>query len=484
MEPAPSHILVVEDSESFRQIIVESLASEGFVVDDVATGEAALEKISSGVYDVLLTDLALPGISGVDLLEEAIQRFPEIIAIVMSGYATVETAVEAMKKGAYDYLVKPFKLIQLPIMIRQGLETRRLRIENQYLRTQLNEKYSFHNIIAGSAVMKRVFDRVEAVAGLSSTVLIQGETGTGKELIAKAIHFNSPRREQKLVSLNCAAIPENLLESELFGHVKGAFTGALQTRIGRFEQASGGTIFLDEIGAMALSLQVKLLRVIQERELERIGGNTPVKIDVRIIAATSARLSEMVATGAFREDLYYRLNVIPIDLPPLRERRDDIALLLTHFVQHFCVQHGCEPKTFSPQVTKALMTYDWPGNVRQLSNFVERMVALSMNRAVILIEDLPQEIQGRNHVHAAPVIDIPDDGIDLPGIVTDMERRLIMQGLRKTHGNKKMAAKLLNLKRTTLIEKIKRIQIDDHSTNHLTEDDGSFAVAGDGEAAN
>jgi transcriptional regulator with PAS, ATPase and Fis domain len=265
-----------------------------------------------------------------------------------------------------------------------------------------------------------------------------------------------------MVSLNCGAIPENLLESELFGHVKGAFTGAVQTRIGRFEQANSGTIFLDEIGNMPVALQVKLLRVLQEREFERVGGNSTIKVDVRIIAATSSNLEEMVKDGTFREDLYYRLNVIPINLPPMRERREDIPLLVQRFVRHFCDAHHLELKTVSPQVMKALMAYDWPGNVRQLENLSERMVALTGVRTAIMPTDLPPEIQNRDTSNYVPLIEIPEEGINFQNVVTDMERELIMQSLRKTNGNKKLAAKLLNLKRTTLIEKIKRIGLAEH----------------------
>jgi len=292
---------------------------------------------------------------------------------------------------------------------------------------------------------------------LNSTVLIQGETGTGKELIAKAIHFNSPRKDQKMVSINCGAIPENLLESELFGHVKGAFTGAVQNRIGKFEQGNNGTIFLDEIGNMPQSLQVKLLRVLQEREFERVGGNDSIKVDVRIIAATSSNLEQMVKEGTFREDLYYRLNVIPFNMPPLRERREDIPLLIQRFTSQFCETYKLEIKTMAPQVMKALMTYDWPGNVRQLENIVERMVALTGRRTAIMPADLPPEIQNPDDLGSGPAFEIPEEGINFTNIVVDMERELILQGLRKANGNKKLAAKLLNLKRTTLIEKIKRI---------------------------
>jgi transcriptional regulator with PAS, ATPase and Fis domain len=292
---------------------------------------------------------------------------------------------------------------------------------------------------------------------LNSTVLIQGETGTGKELIAKAIHFNSPRKDQKMVSINCGAIPENLLESELFGHVKGSFTGAVQNRVGKFEQGNNGTIFLDEIGNMPLSLQVKLLRVLQEREFERVGGNNSIKVDLRIIAATSSNLEGMVKEGTFREDLYYRLNVIPLHMPPLRERREDIPLLIQRFISQFCETHKLEMKTVSPQVMKALMSYEWPGNVRQLENIVERMVALTGTRTAIMPTDLPPEIQNPEGSGSSRVFEIPEEGINFTNIVVDMERELILQGLRKANGNKKLAAKLLNLKRTTLIEKIKRI---------------------------
>ena len=459
-------VLVVDDEEDLRKAIVDILTLDGFEVDQAGSAEEAAEKLSQTAYDVLITDHNLPGKTGVELLEESLVRYPEIIGIIITGYGTIETAVNAIKKGAYNYLTKPFKLVELPVMVRKGLKERHLRFENQYLRKQLDERYGFDNIIGTGRGMKRIFELVETIAGLTSTVLIQGETGTGKELIAKAIHFNSQRKDQKMVSINCGAIPENLLESELFGHVKGAFTGAVQTRIGRFEQANGGTIFLDEIGNMPLALQVKLLRVLQEREFERVGGNSTVKVDVRIIAATSSNLEQMVKDGTFREDLYYRLNVIPINLPPLRERREDIPLLVQRFIEHFCETHKLDLKTISPHVLKVLMAYDWPGNVRQLENIVERMVALTANRPAILPADLPGEIQNRDSLNFVPLIEIPEGGISFQDVVTDMERELIVQSLRKTNGNKKLAAKLLNLKRTTLIEKIKRIGLAEHMAAH------------------
>jgi DNA-binding NtrC family response regulator len=457
MALAREQVLVVDDEEDLRQAIVELLTQDGFEVQGVASAEQALELLSQTPFDVLIADNNLPGKSGLDLLADALARYPETVGIVITGFGTIETAVQAIKTGAYNYLSKPFKLVELSIMVRKGLEERTLRFENQYLRSQLKTRFAFDNIIGTGKSMARIFELVDSVAGLNSTVLIQGETGTGKELIAKAIHFNSPRKEQKMVSINCGAIPENLLESELFGHVKGAFTGAVQNRVGRFEQANNGTIFLDEIGNMPLALQVKLLRVLQEREFERVGGNNSIKVDVRIIAATSSNLEQMVAQGTFREDLYYRLNVIPLHIPALRERREDIPLLIQRFITQFSETHRLEAKTVSPPVMKALMTYEWPGNVRQLENIVERMVALTGTRTVIMPSDLPPEIQHTDSIGNGNIVEIPEEGINFTNIVVDMERELILQGLRKANGNKKLAAKLLNLKRTTLIEKIKRI---------------------------
>ncbi len=460
MEALQNQILVVDDEAELRQAIVEILTHDGFDVDSAGSAEEASEKISQTPYDVLVTDLMLPGKNGVELLEETLAKYPETVGIVITGHASINTAVEAIQKGAYDYLTKPFKLIELPPRVRKGLNQRNLRFENQYLRTQLEDRYSFDNIVGSGRSMKQIFELVGTVAALNTTVLIQGETGTGKELIAKAIHFNSPRRNHKLVSINCGAIPEHLLETELFGHVKGAFTGAIQNRVGRFEQADGGTLFLDEIGNMPQTLQVKLLRVLQEREFERVGGNSTVKIDVRIVTATSANLVEMVREGTFREDLYYRLNVIPVNLPPLRDRREDIPILLQRFVRQFTETHGLEAKTVAPEVVKALMNYNWPGNIRQLENIIERMVALTSGRTTIVGEDLPPEILNRSDAHLPPVIEIPDEGINFQSVVSGMERELILQSLRKSGGNKKLAAQLLNLKRTTLIEKIKRIGLD------------------------
>ena len=467
MEVSKNQVLVVEDEAELREAIVEILTHNGFDVDSAANSEEASEKLSQTPYDILLTDLMMPGKNGIELIEETLFRYPETIALLMTGHGSIDSAVEAIRKGACDYLAKPFKLIELVPRIQKGLKERDLRFENRYLREQLKDRYSFDSIVGSGRPMNQIFELIDTVAGLNTTVLIQGETGTGKELIAKAIHFNSPRRNQKLVTINCGAIPENLLESELFGHVKGAFTGAIQTRVGRFEQADGGTLFLDEIGNMPQNLQVKLLRVLQEREFERVGGNSTIKVDVRIIAATSTKLGEMVQEGTFREDLYYRLNVIPIDLPPLKDRREDIPLLIQRFLEQFTKTHGMETKTLAPEVVKALMSYSWPGNVRQLENIVERMVALTGARTSIVGDDIPDEITNRTQDLLPPVIEIPDEGINFQSVVTGMERDLIVQSLQKTGGNKKLAAELLNLKRTTLIEKIKRIGLEQQATTPM-----------------
>ncbi|MEW5976555.1 MAG: sigma-54 dependent transcriptional regulator [Acidobacteriota bacterium] len=452
-------ILIVDDEVELRQAVVAYLSQEGYEVQQASSGEEATELLKTTPFDVLITDMKLPGIDGEQVLDAALDLYPEIIGVIITGFGTIESAVKAMKNGAYDYIAKPFQLVEISLVVKQALERRRLKQENAYLKTQLQEKYKFESIIGSSRSMQEIFQLVETISGTNSTVLITGETGTGKELIAKAIHYNSQRREQKIVSINCGAIPETLLESELFGHVRGAFTGAHQSRMGKFEQAHKGTIFLDEIGNMSSTLQVKLLRVLQEREFERVGGLETVKVDVRIIAATSANLQDMVDRGEFRSDLFYRLNVIPIQLPPLRERREDIPLLTKHFIQKYCLASTLEPKTISQESMKMLMNYSWPGNIRQLENAVERAIALVGQRTMILPTDLPGEVQKTKGNLFLSEIYIPDEGVNFNTEVSTLERELILQSLKKSGGNKKQAAKLLNLKRTTLIEKLKRLNL-------------------------
>src|SRR5215216_2382803 len=335
MPDTQKHLLIVEDEAPLREAIAEQLSDRGFRVEQADSGEAAIAKLADFAFDIIITDLRLPGIDGSAVFEAAVERYPDIIAIVVTGYGTVKDAVEAIKRGAWDFVSKPFQIDELLHALQAALEQRRLKSENAYLRAQLDERHRFEGLIGKSPAMKRLFQLLETVAGTNSTILIAGETGTGKEVVARAIHHNSPRRVHRFVAINCSAIPETLLEAELFGHVRGAFTGAIGTRQGRLEQAHKGTLFLDEVGTMSAGLQMKLLRVLQEREFERIGDNQTIKVDVRVIAATNSELGKMVSTGSFREDLYYRLNVIPIELPPLRDRRDDIPILAKHFLEKF-----------------------------------------------------------------------------------------------------------------------------------------------------
>src|SRR6188508_2170150 len=393
MSEGQKHLLLVDDEAALREAIAERLADHGFVVEQAASGEQALARLADFAFDIIITDLRLPGVDGRAVLDAALERYPDIIAIVITGFGTVKDAVDAIKQGAADFITKPFQFDALLHVLGSALEQRRLRAENAYLRSQLEQRYRIDGLVGTSRVMRDLYHLLETVAPTSSTVLIAGETGTGKELAARALHHNSPRRANRFVALNCSAIPETLLEAELFGHVRGAFTGAVGARQGRFEQAHKGTLFLDEVGTMSPALQAKLLRVLQEREFERVGDSHTIKIDVRVIAATHSDLDRMVADGSFRQDLFYRLNVIPVKLPPLRDRRDDIPLLVQHFLQKLCADLGRETVTVSQDGMRRLMAYHWPGNVRQLENAIERAVAFSAGRSHIDLIDLPAEVQ-------------------------------------------------------------------------------------------
>jgi DNA-binding NtrC family response regulator len=453
----PRHLLLVEDEPALREVVAEQLTDRGYAVDQADSGEAALARLADFAYDAIITDLRMPGISGSQVVDAAIERYPDIVAIVVTGYGTVKDAVEAIKRGASDFVSKPFQIDELTHALHSALEQRRLKSENAYLRAQLDARYRIEGIVGKSPAMKRLFQLLETVAPTNSTILITGETGTGKEVVARAIHHNSPRHAHRFVALNCSAIPETLLEAELFGHVRGAFTGAIGNRQGRLEQAHRGTLFLDEVGTMSTALQMKLLRVLQEREFERIGDSNTIKVDVRVIAATNSDLRRMVAEGQFREDLYYRLNVIPVQLPPLRERKDDVPLLVQHFLEKLKNEGGVTV-TISQEAMRALMAYSWPGNVRQLENAIERAVAFGAGRGQIELADLPPEIGAVRAETMAPGVVLPDEGLDLDVLITDIERELIQRALERTNSNKGQAAKLLNLKRTTLVEKIKRLQ--------------------------
>src|SRR6266851_2214104 len=375
MAEPQKHLLIVEDEGPLRQAVAEQLTDRGYRVEQADSGEAALARLADFAFDIIVTDLRLPGVDGSAVVEAAVERYPEVIAIVVTGYGTVKDAVEAIKRGAWDFVNKPFQIDELLHVLEAALEQRRLKSENAYLRAQLEERYRFEGVIGKSRAMTRLFQLLETVAPTSSTILISGETGTGKEVVARAIHHNSPRRVHRFVALNCSAIPETLLEAELFGHVRGAFTGAIGNRQGRLEQAHKGTLFLDEVGTMSAALQMKLLRVLQEREFERVGDSHTTKVDVRVIAATNSELRRLVTDGQFREDLYYRLNVIPVQLPPLRERKEDIPLLVRHFLEKFQSAAARAPLTVSQESMRRLMAYQWPGNVRQLENTIERAVA-------------------------------------------------------------------------------------------------------------
>jgi DNA-binding NtrC family response regulator len=451
------HVLFVDDETALRGLMAERLSERGFEVVEAESGERALELLDLFAFDIVITDLRLPGLNGMGVVEAARERYPGIIAIVITGYGTVSDAVEAMRRGASDFVEKPFHFDQLMHVLQRAMEQRRLASENAYLRSQLEERYSFGGILGRSRPMQELFHLLETVAPTSSTVLVSGETGTGKEVVARAIHHNGPRRAHRFVALNCSALPEQLLESELFGHVKGAFTGADRTRPGRFELAHRGTLFLDEVGTMSASLQVKLLRALQEREFERLGDNHTIKVDVRVIAATNSDLGHMVEEGTFRDDLYYRLNVFPIHLPPLRDRREDIPFLVTHFLQKFAPGKTLR---FSQGAMRLLMAHAWPGNVRQLENAVERAVTLNPAGPEIDVQDLPPDLQELPQTVSRPFVELPEDGLDLTEYLLSIERDLIRRSLDRTGGNRNRAAELLRIKRTTLVEKLKRLRQD------------------------
>ena len=453
---SPAHILLVEDEIDVREALSAQLQDEGHQVVVTESGTEALSLLQQSPFDVLLTDVMIPGINGIELVEQ-IADLPSVpVTIVMTGYGSVEMAVKAIKAGAFDFLQKPFSVEVLSATIESALRVKSLRNENLELRRAVKGQFGLGNLISASEVMKEVFRLIECVADTESTVLILGESGTGKELIAQTTHFHSDRRKGCLIPVNCGAIPEALLESELFGHEKGAFTGAVATRIGRFELAAGGTIFLDEIGDLSPPLQVKILRVLQEKTFERVGGSRTYNADARVIAATNQDLEELVANKLFREDLYYRLNVVPILVPPLRHRAEDIPLLIDHFINQFNERRASKLTGVSPEAMSILCSYQWPGNVRELGNIVERMAILK-RQGEIEIEDLPEKIRSP---HTTSITDVPAaipvGGINLSNTVEEFENRLIIEALERTNWVKSKAAQLLHINRTTLIEKLKK----------------------------
>lgn len=444
-------ILVVDDDESLRWVTQAQLQQSGYEVSAAADGNGALEIMRQAAPDLVITDLKMPGMSGLELLRKIRTDFPEIIVIMVTAFGTVENAVEAMKAGAYDYITKPVNMDELRLIVNRGLEHLGLQKEVRLLRSSLDQKYGFENILGRSKSLLYVLDMASRAAQATSTVLIRGETGTGKELLAKAIHFNSRRKDRPFVIINCGAIPKDLLESELFGHVKGSFTGALGNKRGKVELADGGTLFLDEIGELPLELQVKLLRLIQQGEVEKVGVVGVTKIDVRIIAATHRDLQAMIEDGAFREDLYYRLAVIPLELPPLRERADDIPELVQHFFVKAKDQQGRPDLVLPPRLLQYFGGYTWPGNVRELENIIERIVVLARGDEITL-NDLPDFLRRERPAVEALHLDLPPHGISLEAV----EKELIVRALEKCRGNQTHAAQYLDISRKTLIYRMEK----------------------------
>lgn len=438
-------LLIVDDEKNIREGLQKALTLDGYDVMLASDGREALDRIEEGDIDLVITDLKMPRLSGEELMKDALENYPYLPIIILTGHGTIENAVEAMRNGAYDFITKPLNIDKLSLIVKRALENSSLKRQNRELLNQLKKKYSFENIIGKSAPMKKVFEIVELVAPSRANVLIYGESGTGKEMIADAIHHNSPRRDKPYVKVHCAALPETLLESELFGHEKGAFTGAIMRKRGRFELASLGTIFLDEIGEISLKTQVKLLRVIQEREFERVGGEHPVKVDVRIISATNKNLKEEIERGNFREDLYYRLDVVSIHVPPLRDKKDDIPLMVHKFIEDFSRENNKEIEGITNGALKSLMSYKWPGNVRELRNVIESIVVLTKSK-VITEQDLPPDILSKDERSYLKL----QAGVDLG----EAEKRLILFTLENTGGNKTKASEILRIGRKTLHRKL------------------------------
>jgi len=458
----PEKVLVIDDDEIVREVLIEHLKNDGYEVVGCSNGYKGLELFKNDRFDLVILDLLMPGINGIEVLKEIKRYSPHSIVILITAFGSIENAVEAMRAGAFDYITKPFNLSDVSFAVKRGIDVSKLEKENINLKRQLKSRYGFENIIGDSNAMQSIYGLVDKVAPTDSTVLILGESGTGKELIANVLHYNSERSSKPIVTVNCSAIPHELLESELFGHEKGAFTGAVSTKPGKFEIADSGTLFLDEIGDMSLSLQIKLLRVLQEKTFERVGGTKSIKVDVRIIAATNKNLEDEVATGRFREDLYYRLNVIPIQIPSLRTRAEDIPLLCHYFIDRYCKKRKKPFLKITGEAMSALMNYSWPGNVRELENLIERLVVLKEDLTVET-NDLPEKIvagiDNNTNFKASINYEISNGAIDFDKKIKDFEKYIISRALKSSRGIKSKAARLLNLKRTTLIEKMKRLDI-------------------------
>jgi DNA-binding NtrC family response regulator len=451
------NILIVDDEEVLQDVLTSLIRREGHTTFSATTGEQGLAVLDREEIDLVVLDLMLPGMSGLDVLREVRRRDLDMVVVVITAYSSIEGAIEAMREGAFHYIPKPFKNDEVLLTLRKGLEQRRLTSENRSLRAQLKQRFGFDNIVGKSKPMQQVFDLVTLAAPAKSNILIRGESGTGKELVAKAIHHHSRRADGPFVTVNSGSMPADLLESNLFGHVKGSFTGAISNKKGLFEVAASGSIFFDEIGNIPLDTQAKLLRVIQEREFMRLGGVETIHADVRIIAATNADLEDEVEAGTFREDLYYRLNVITIHLPPLRKRSEDIPLLAQHFLARYAEENEKPLREVSPDAMALLLDYHWPGNVRELENVIERAVVLSTG-PVFGVDLLPMTVRQPAPIAPPPSV-LPANGVSLKEAVSDYERQLIVRALQATGGVQKRAAELLHVKPTTLHEMMKRLAI-------------------------
>ncbi len=448
--PAKQKILIIDDDPSLRRVLEYNLQQDGYQVSAAASGEEGLQLFDGHAPPLVITDLKMSGMDGFAILREIKKRAPDTLVIIITAFGAVETAVEAMKLGAYDYITKPFNRDELKLVVRKALHVTDLSSENRKLREELDERVDFRNIIGISREMEKVFQVVRRVSTTDATVLLTGESGTGKELVAKAIHSLSSRGMAPFVPINCAAIPRDLLESELFGHVKGAFTGAIKDKPGKFLQADGGTLFLDEVGELPLDLQPKLLRALQEKVVEPVGGAESRQLDVRVVAATNLDLEEAIADGIFREDLYYRLAVIPVQLPPLRRRKEDIPLL----IRHFAVKHGVEATVFSDEVVQALTEYDWPGNVRELQNIVERLLIMRSGE-VIQLGELPEKILAGGKKGPTGIVNLPDEGYSLEQLV----REIVLAALERNGWNQTAAARFLRIPRHVLIYRMEKYGI-------------------------
>lgn len=446
-------ILVADDETSHRQMIEAVLAAEGYEVTQAEDGQAAISAVEDRFYDLVIMDVRMPNVDGIQALQKIKQISPDIPVIIMTAYASVGSAVDALKSSAYDYLIKPLDIDELKILVDKALRHHQLEQENIYLKERLSDRFDFSNIIGRSPSMTRLFETVALVAPSEATALIVGESGTGKELIANAIHQNSPRKDRPLIIVNCAALPETLLESELFGHEKGAFTGAITRKQGRFQLAHNSSIFLDEIAEMAPATQAKILRVLQEREFEPVGSTQTIKVDTRVIAATNKNLEEEIQAGRFREDLYYRLNVVTVDIPPLRQRREDIPLLADFFLKQYAQKNRRLIKGFTPRATDLLMRYGWPGNVRELENIIERAVIMSRGEMITPLE-FPNDLQNLDG-------ELKESRIDLTSgrSLKEVEKVLILRTLEETGGNRTHAARILGISRRTLQLKLKEYGI-------------------------